>query len=78
MGRYGDGSGGAGWLVMTLTVLALAALLLGAAFLVWRAAGRDTGSSGRTPERLLDERFARGEIDEEEYLRSRDLLRSAR
>jgi putative membrane protein len=78
MWRYGDGSGGAGWLVMTVTVLALAALLLGAAFLVWRAAGRDTGSAGRTPERQLDERFARGEIDEEEYLRSRDLLRSAR
>jgi len=31
-----------------------------------------TGSAGR---RILDERFARGEIDEDEYRRRRDALR---
>jgi uncharacterized membrane protein len=30
------------------------------------------------PDQILDERFARGEIDIEEYTRRRDLLRSNR
>jgi putative membrane protein len=36
------------------------------------ATGRPSGSA----ERVLDERFARGDIDEQEYLTRRDLLRS--
>jgi putative membrane protein len=31
---------------------------------------------GKTPREILDERFARGEIDEEEYQRRRDVLGS--
>jgi putative membrane protein len=41
---------------------------------------RDERSRGERsdPERLLDERFARGEIDADEYRQRRDLLRSGR
>ena len=41
--------------------------------------GRDAGWSGHaspTPRQLLDERYARGELDDEEYMRRRELLRS--
>lgn len=34
--------------------------------------------SGTDPRRLLDERFAHGDIDEEDYKARRDLLRSGR
>lgn len=81
MDGYGDGPGWGGWIAMTLMMLAFWGLLVGGAFLVWRAT-RD--SAPRTPagppeaERLLDERFARGEIDEEDYQRRRTLLRAGR
>ena len=78
----GGGIGWAGWLAMALTMVAFSALLVVSAVAVWRAVTRDVGrgadASVRTPDRLLDERFARGEIDEDEYLRRRDVLRSAR
>ncbi len=40
-----------------------------------RASGPALGASaGSAARRILDERYARGEIDEEEYRRRRDLL----
>jgi putative membrane protein len=33
-----------------------------------------TQPAGSSPRQILDERFARGEIDEDEYRRRRDLL----
>ena len=44
-----------------------------------RGSGRrphENGEHGSRAPTILDERLARGEIDEEEYLRRRDLLRS--
>ena len=35
----------------------------------------DSGSLHHAAERLLNERFAKGEIDEEEFVRRRDVLR---
>lgn len=35
------------------------------------------GAGASTAQRILDERFARGEIDAEEFTRRRDLLRSS-
>jgi len=81
---WNGGAGWGGWLVMVLTMLAFWGLLLVAAVAIWRAGdrgagrGADSSSPSATPERLLDERFARGEVDEEEYLRRREVLRSAR
>lgn len=80
----GGGAGWGGWLVMTLTMVAFWGLLVVAAVALWRAGDRGSGrgaegsGTARTPEQLLDERFARGEIDEEEYFRRRDVLRSVR
>lgn len=69
------------WLAMTLIMLLVVAL--GALFVVWLV--RATGLSGRsseppweprhaTPEEILSERFARGEIDEDEFARRKSLL----
>ncbi|HLA66978.1 MAG TPA: SHOCT domain-containing protein [Acidimicrobiia bacterium] len=47
------------WLTGVLTLVALAWLVMGVA--------RGTGRSEDTPRRILDERFARGDIDRDEY-----------
>ncbi|MDK9495987.1 SHOCT domain-containing protein [Streptomyces katrae] len=71
---------------MSLTTLIVWTLIVAAAVLVVRALRRD-GADGHTaaapysasdkgPERLLAERFARGEIDDEEYSRRIAVLRS--
>jgi len=62
--------GWGGWLGSTLAVLVLVGGVLVLLFLLQRRPGeRDTA------ERILAERFARGEIDEEEYRRRRQALR---
>ncbi len=82
MGWYGWGHdmGWIGWLVMWLTMVAFWGLL--AAGVVWllrtiRPADREaTATTAPTARQILDERLARGELTEEEYLRRRDLLRA--
>jgi len=77
--RYGDGGiGWGGWLVM----VAMMVVFWGAVAWVIVTLIRQNGSrslpqasSGPDPLRLLEERFARGEIDDEEYKRRRDVLR---
>jgi putative membrane protein len=51
-------------------------LLLGVLYVAVRnlPARREPDGSRTPARRLLDERLARGEIDEEEYVRRRDLL----
>jgi len=51
-------------------------LLLGVLYVAVRnlPARREPDGSRASARRLLDERLARGEIDEEEYVRRRDLL----
>lgn len=70
--------GGGGWVLMTVLMLAFWALVVGGVVALFRS-GRSTDSrSGTTPERsaesVLDERFARGEIDEQEYHARRAVL----
>jgi putative membrane protein len=60
---------GIGWLVFLAAVVSLVVL-----FLRQRPAHGD-GDRRSRPEELLAERFARGEIDEEEYRRRRAALR---
>lgn len=79
-GGYG-GWGWAGWLVTTVVVAAFFALVITAIV----AGIRNFGGGGHgpvrhprdteTPERLLAERYARGDIDDEEYRRRATLLR---
>jgi putative membrane protein len=76
----GAGIGWAGWVVMTLMMLAFWGLLLLGALAVVRSARRDsrpTAAGRAEAQRLLDERLARGEIDADDYRTRRELLRSA-
>jgi putative membrane protein len=74
----GYGYPGAGLLMMFLLVVLVLGLIVAAvvSYLVGRPFGSDPGgkadpSSART---ILDERFARGELDVEEYQRDRAAL----
>ncbi len=76
-----DSMGWGGWLVMTIVLVLLVTLIV----LAFLALSRGTGTFGgrgaqprgrSSADELLDERFARGEIDEEEYRRRREALRS--
>jgi putative membrane protein len=71
----GWGGGVFGGLLM-LIVLALA--VVGVVALVRASRDGSLTFNRQRPDQILDERFARGEIDIEEYTRRRDLLSSTR
>lgn len=75
---YGNGMGGWAMALMMLFNLLVWALLIGGGVLLFRSL-RPDWSAGRTdtPQRLLAERYARGEIDDEEYRRRLEILRRA-
>lgn len=52
------------WIAVLVAVVVLVLRWLGAASL-------SAGPSPRTPREILDERYARGEVDREEYMRRR-------
>lgn len=64
---------GWGWFWMSLTMVVFWALLAWVILTVVRQG--DSGRRASDAQGLLDERFARGEIDEDEYQRRRDLIR---
>ncbi|MBA3339247.1 MAG: SHOCT domain-containing protein [Geodermatophilaceae bacterium] len=69
---YGDNMNGWGWTLMVLGMIAFwAAVILGLVLLVraLRAPGPtfDQAPARLTPQDLLAERFARGDIDQSEY-----------
>jgi putative membrane protein len=66
---YGNGMGGWGYaLMMVSNVLFWSLIIFGVVAVVRYLARGDRAAGPRlTPEQLLAERFARGEIDEEEY-----------
>ncbi|MFE0452374.1 SHOCT domain-containing protein [Streptomyces sp. NPDC058914] len=73
---YDHDVSGWGWFGMSVGMVLFWALIITALVLVFRAANRPyehthtpTPTPTPTPEQILDERFARGEIDEEEYRR---------
>ena len=77
---YGDGMGGWGFALMAVsTVVFWGALITGGIalfrYLNRTAAKPGTAETRPTPEQLLAERFARGEIDQEEYRQRLDTLR---
>lgn len=79
MDWYQDGAGWGGWIVMALAMVAFWALVVFAVAAVFRGTQdhtegvRDPGD----PMGILEERFARGEIDEDEYRARADVLRAA-
>jgi putative membrane protein len=70
---------GWGWFAMSVGMVLFWALVITAIVLLVRYVGHTTQHPGqpptaRTPEQLLAERFARGEIDETEYTHRLDTL----
>ena len=78
MGWYHDGMGWGGWIVMTVAMVAFWALVVLAVLALFRTQ-RSGGSTPdrRDPMQILDERFARGEIDEDEYHTRSSVLRGS-
>jgi putative membrane protein len=80
---YGTGMGGWGYVLMTVNLVLFWGLIVGGIF----AVVRHFGGPGRahqavtweqqTPEQILAQRFARGEIDEEEYHRRIAIVRGS-
>jgi putative membrane protein len=77
---WGDQMGGWGWALMTISTIVFWALVIpGIIALVryTRTAGAERGpapAEWTTPQGILAERYARGEIDESEYQRRLDTL----
>ena len=79
---WGNGFGGWGMALMGVGTLLFWGLLISAVVLLVRYANRGTTAAAPnegspTPQRILAERFARGEIDDEEYIRRLHLLDAA-
>jgi putative membrane protein len=81
---WDGGPGTGGWILMSLIMVAFWGLLLAAGVFAWRSVDRDrrrdsgAGPGRSTAQQVLDERFARGEIDEDDYRHRDELLRSGR
>jgi putative membrane protein len=74
-----NGMGGWGIVLMMLSSLLFLALVIGAVVVLVRYVGRDALRSGPetfgpTPQQTLAERFARGDVDEDEYTRRLQIL----
>lgn len=80
MDRWNDGGWGSGqWIAMGLMMVAFWTAVA-VVVVVWLRSARRNGHQATATlhhdaERALGERFARGEIDEEEFTRRRDVLR---
>lgn len=79
MGWYQDGMGWGGWLLMTMGMVAFWALVVFAIVAIFRDRNSAPGATSdhHDPIRILDERFARGEIDEDEYHARTHVLRAS-
>jgi putative membrane protein len=80
--RYGDGGiGWGGWFVMVAMMVVFWGAVAWVIVTLIRQNGARSeppGAGASEPVRILDERFARGEIDEDEYQRRRELLRGGK
>jgi len=79
---WGNGMGGWGIALMTLSTLLFWGLVIAGIVALVRYTSRSAPQGGSTadtatPQRILAERYARGEIDEEEYTRRLAVLGGA-
>lgn len=77
---YGWGMGLAGWIFMGLFWFVVVGLIVWAVAALLPASRRSLGKSAQADDarEILDRRFALGEIDAEQYRRTRDELTAAR
>lgn len=78
---WNNGMGWGGWIVMTLIMVAFWSVVVFAVVAIFRG-DRDARSAAQQPQRrdpmqILDERFARGEIEVDEYHARQQVLRTA-
>lgn len=75
---YDHDIGGWGLFAMSASMILFWALVIGAVFLLVRSLNRpqEHSRTRSTPAEILDDRLARGEIDEEEYRRRLNALRT--
>jgi putative membrane protein len=77
----GEHMTGWGWAAMTISMILFWGLLILGGVLLVRTLNRPSSNPEAAPrpmpDQVLAERFARGEIDEEEYRRRLDALRSS-
>ena len=77
---YGPGAGGFGWLWLLIPLFWITLFVLLFVFVgrrIRRAGGAPWQMHGPTPEQTLGDRYARGEIDEQEYRTRLEVLRAA-
>jgi putative membrane protein len=79
MGWHDGAFGWGAWLAMSFAMLAFLALLVVGTLAIVHSIRRDERppvppEGPSSAEKLLDERFARGEVDEQEYRHRRELL----
>lgn len=79
---WNDNMGWNGWIVMMLTMGIFWSLVVFAVIAIFRRDGDAQTSTQQpgepSPLQMLDERFARGEIDVDEYHARQDVLRAGR
>lgn len=71
-----DHMGGWGWWVMGLGTVLVIAVVAALVVFVARESGRGGTRDRLNAQDALDHRFARGEIDEDDYRTRRDILKS--
>ena len=79
MGWYQEGIGGGGWVVMILAMVVFWALVVFGVVAIFQDnsdAGPRPATARRDPMESLEERFARGEINVDEYHARMDILRA--
>jgi putative membrane protein len=79
---WGNGVGGWGMVLMIVSGLLFWGLIIAGIVLLVRSTGRGgqqgtAATQALTPQQVLADRFARGEIDEEEYTRRLQVLHTA-
>ena len=78
---WSNGMGWGGWLFMVMATVSFWGVVAIAVAALFRGARSDTTLQGRREgldaSQVLDQRFARGEIDADEYHTRKDVLRSA-
>jgi len=78
---WNDGMSWTGWLYMAVTAVAFWALVVVAVVILFRGVRSGTARQQQVEDpdaaHILDQRFARGEIDADEYHARQDVLRSA-
>ena len=77
---WNSGMGWGGWLLMSITTVAFWTVVVFGIVALFRGA-RDSGSRSAqrdedSAQHILEERFARGEIDAEEYRQRKQILHS--